>query len=216
MNKQKLIKLLSKGIDVNQFCILELISKGEDLSSITESKVSGWILLLKKKQLLDENGGISVQGSFLLSEIAGLEENAVEKEEPDQKPVLQSKFDYNGWVNELHKKLQDRMVALTGKKQKVISERYSFLCNAADLGGQLSKIINRYKIIKEEFPKIETILLRHIDNSFKAKWDKVSLVYYYILKDGHSRLITDLENFEEEPEEKEDLNIKLIDTKNLF
>ena len=100
---------------------------------------------------------------------------------------------------ELHKKLQDRLVNLTGKKQVKANGSYTFLCNAIDLKSKLSKVIRKYKL--NDFEKVTKLLLLHIDKSHRQKFDKVMLIQYYIEKNGVSTLASDYESFKEDQQQ---------------
>ena len=113
---------------------------------------------------------------------------------------------------ELHKSLQNKLLELTGKKQKVISGKYPFLCNVRDLENKLSKVITKYKL--KDFVKIESILLSHIENSHKSGFKMVQLVEYFIEKDSKSVLATLYDGWEEPELEKQVVEPKEI--KDLF
>jgi len=104
------------------------------------------------------------------------------------------KIDTN-FYKELHKKLQNELFILTGKKQKVIGGKYSFLCNAFDLEHKLSRLIKKHQIT--DLKRIEKLLLKYIHTCYKADFKMVQLLEYYIEKSGTSKLMTDFESFEE-------------------
>lgn len=119
----------------------------------------------------------------------------------------------SSFAMELHAELVDRMIRLTGRKQKMIQDKYAFLCNKTDLETKLRAVIKKYGEIP--LPKVRMCLLKHIEKSFKSGWDRVYLMEYFIMKEGVSRMMTALEN--DEPDEKQGGDtIPLTDPKSLF
>jgi hypothetical protein len=100
---------------------------------------------------------------------------------------------------ELYKKLQDRLVSLTGKKQVKANGSYTYLCNSIDLKSKLSKVIRKYKL--NDFEKVTKLLLLHIDKSHRQKFDKVMLIQYYIEKNNVSTLASDYESYKEQEQQ---------------
>lgn len=100
----------------------------------------------------------------------------------------------------LHGKLQSELQQLTGKKQKVLQGKYSFLPNAKDLETKLLKVSKKYKL--DNWNKIEKLLLQYIYTCHKANWEFVNLMEYYIEKNNSSRLANDYENFQQQGQEK--------------
>ena len=96
----------------------------------------------------------------------------------------------------LHEKLQNKLLVLTGKKQKVLQGKYSFLLNKQDLQAKLLKVSKKYKL--NDWDKIEKLLLHYIDKCNEANWQFVNLIEYYIEKNNSSRLVNDYHSFEED------------------
>jgi len=113
--------------------------------------------------------------------------------------------------SELHKKLQDKLVELTSKKQKVLQGKYSYLPNVADFTTKLSKVVKKYKL--DDWEKLSLCLIRYVEQCHKQDWKYCTLLGYYIEKSGLSQLATDYDNYEEkdtkevktEPEDIKDL-----------
>jgi hypothetical protein len=101
---------------------------------------------------------------------------------------------------ELHSRLQNEMVKLTGKKQKMVNGKYSFICNSNDLKNTLSKVIKTYNLT--DMVKIEKLLVRHIQTANKVNFEMIPLLQSYISKDNASKLATDYENYEDLKETK--------------
>lgn len=190
--------VLAKGIDMNlMICLLLLQNAKLDTSDI---KVKSWILLLKKHQLIAEDETITEKGELYIAEFnANLQE------------IKKDSFNFDVWCEQLHEKLRNKLLKLTGKSQvraTIRSSSYSFLCNSKDLNKKLKSFIKIYKT--NDYQKIEKTLLRYIETCHKSQsW--FPLMEYYILKDSTSKLATDLETIEEEVQE-----VKPRDTKNLF
>jgi hypothetical protein len=199
INLEKFKSILDEGMDLNFFYVLYATDRKESLDHM---KWKGMINVLKLKRFIDGRGNVTEKGKALLNKI--------------NPPIEKKEVDANTWIQELHKKLQDKLAKLTGKKQKIISGKYSFLPNAVDLGTKLFKVLTKYKI--DDLDKVEKVLLQYLDKCNKAKWEMVVLMEYYILKNEVSRFMTDFENFQEvedvEVEVKEIYTVK--PTKNLF
>lgn len=191
---------LSKGVEkgLNFEQIITLLIKEDGITYLFdkyEFQEQGLFLL----GYLDAKGEITLKGKEFLKSIA------------DKNELVSNKKD--NWYEELHKKLENELVTLTKRKQKVIGGKYSFLCNSKDLEYKLSKTIKKYKL--EDKVKVEKLLLKHIFNCYKANWEFAKLIEYYIEKSGISQLATDYSNFQEkEAEVKQDIEPKEI--KNLF
>ena len=71
-------------------------------------------------------------------------------------------------------------------------------------------VIKKYNI--EDYQKIEKVLLKYIDLCYRANFDKVMLIEYYIMKDNSSKFATDYEDFDEneDSELKTDEGVYLI------
>lgn len=114
--------------------------------------------------------------------------------------------------DKLHEKLQNKLLVLTGKKQKVLQGRYSFLINKQDLQTKLLKVSKKYKL--NDWDKIEKLLLQYIDKCNEANWQFVNLIEYYIEKNNASKLVSDYNNYEEKEEIEKIIEPKQI--KDLF
>lgn len=191
--------VIAKGLDFNQFFTLLLWDK-----NTLDSKITGWKFLLEKKGYLDPNKQITAEGEDLIQEY---------KELSEEKVV--TSFNLGVWCEHLHTKLETRLEALTGKRQKtdkIKGKSYSFLPNKVDLQKKVQEVVKKYNC--KEYQKIETTLLNYINSCYKEN-SYFPLLKYYILKDNESSLMTDLTNEENEIEE---LGTKLerIKTKDLF
>jgi hypothetical protein len=113
---------------------------------------------------------------------------------PKAEEMLKS-IDYKPNFVDLHKRLQNKLISIIGKKQVQCNGGYTFLCNSTDLQNRLSKVIKKYKL--SDMKKVEDCLFRHIDSSKKKNFEYVQTMAYYIEKDGNSSLVTDYENFNE-------------------
>lgn len=194
MKYEKYKELLAAKYSLDVLWGLKFLKDGEE---IPENIKQG----IKRKGWIDENNIITSLGEGMLGY---LQEDGIKSSE---KIADSPKEDF---FSELHKKLQDKLIELTGKKQKVISGKYSFLPNSTDLRIRLEKVIKKYHL-EDELNKIEKVLLKHIEQSHKAGWQMVVLLDYYISKDNTSRMVTALEGKEEEEEE-----IIRVDPKELF
>jgi hypothetical protein len=189
MKYEKYKELLAAKYSLDVLWGLKFLKDGEE---VPENIKQG----IKRKGWVDENNIITPLGEGMLGYLEG-------DGEANIKHVTSSKNEMDiitpDFFSELHKKLQDKLIELTGKKQKVISGKYSFLPNATDLRIRLEKVIKKYHL-ENELEKIEKVLLKHIEQSHKAGWQMVVLLDYYISKDNTSRMVTALEGNEEKEE----------------
>lgn len=135
----------------------------------------------------------------------------IEKERPIAVVELRGEM-LTAFVRNLHIELQQRLVTLTGKKQRMLGGKYAFLCNAIDLERKIRSVFKLYGL--QDLMKVRGCLLNYIDRCSKMGWDKVNLIEYYILKNDVSKLMTDLDTFEDVIDD--DKPAPLIDPKNLF
>lgn len=194
---EKYKSLLESGLILDHYFLLCNIKN--NIKPVDSKRIQGFINLLTKKGYLQDDK-LTEKGLELIDTC---------------KTSAGEKFDFAEWVINVHKKLQDRLVELTGKKQvmarfKGTSRDYSFLYGVRDLSLKLQRVISLYKL--KDYEKIERTLIRHVERCHESNhW--FPLVHYYILKDNVSALVTDMENEEvvEVP-----LNEKLVDPKKLF
>lgn len=190
----ELSKVASKFITVEQYIVLKIIEDG-CLYLFPNNLFAATIVGLKSSGYIYSETQLTPKGKELLKEIS---ENKVSKK-------------VDNFYTILHKKLQTELTTLTGKNQKMINGKYPFLCNAVDLEYKLSKVIKKYKL--EDKNKIEKLLLRYVYNCYKANFEMVQLIEYYIDKNNFSKLATDYDNYTEKEEVKKE---ELKNTKDLF
>lgn len=174
MKIEELLNIYRANVDFNMFALLYI---AKDQSNYLFSNLD--YKELKEQGLVDFECKITKKGEEILNKCLKEDEKVSNKIDKYQ---------------ELHKKLQNKLIELTGSKQKTLNKKYSFLCNSQDLAFKLSKVIKKYKL--NDWNKIESLLLQHIYNSYKANWEYVLLIEYYIEKNNSSKLATDYENFE--------------------
>jgi len=176
----KILKNRNHDINFEYFFILKLADKYNIFDYKEIENLDEKVKFLQNQGYLDkqEIPEITVKTKNLFQKIDGISTD-------------NSKFDFD----KLHKKLQDILIKHTGRKQKMVQEKYSFLCNSTDLKNKILKVVKQYKLT--DFNRIEELLVRHVNNSIKRNFDKVFLIEYYIMKDKSSKLATDYMNFEE-------------------
>lgn len=192
----KILKNNNKDLNFEYFFILKLADKYNIFDYKEIDKLDEKILYLRNQGYLDarEIPEITVKTKLLFEKIDGIVKD-------------NSKFDFDA----LHKKLQDILVKHTSKKQKMLQGKYAFLPNSIDLKNKILKVVKQYKLT--DFNKIETLLVRYVNNCIKKNFEYVQLLEYYISKDKSSKLATEYFNFEEEKEIKEET---IKNTKELF
>lgn len=179
-------KILDSGLLLDHYLCLCSIRDGRELP--TSKRITGFTNLLNKKGYI-EDGLLTEKAVELIDSQSIVVVSNVE--------IDRNKFDFGGWVLNLHKKLQDRLVELTGRKQvtakinRTDKKGYPFLCNATDLGRKLQVVIRNYNL--KDVDLIEKALLSHIENCNNGnEW--FPLIKYYISKDSTSQMVTEMES----------------------
>lgn len=183
----KIETIFKYNLDFNLYHTLIMIQEKSEY--LNNPIVKHWISLLEIKKFV-ENNEITQLGIKVLKECGS--------------------FDKSINYLKLHKNLENELITLTGKKQKVLQGTYSFLPNVRDLQKKLDGIILKHKL--KDTSKIEKVLIEYVKKCHKKSFDKVQLISYYIEKNGISNFVNDYNNFEEVKEKEE--NIKEV--KNLF
>lgn len=177
-------RVLASSMSILDYIILDAVSSNTGGDYLKDESFQGRVTSLKENDLISLNDKLTIKGKELLDKL-----NA-----PDE----------NDFFERLHKRLQEKMVELTGRKQKLVSDKYAFLPNAIDLKNRLIEMSKRYKI--EDWTKVEKILIQHVETSNKARFDKVRLIKYYVLGQNgkDSDLYAAYENFEDTQQAKKE------------
>jgi len=182
MNYKQITKLIHDAeISVVGYLILLNVYYSTEKQFLEDPMYKGYFDYLQRWEYLSLNNKLTLKGKNLIEYEIGL-------------PKFEGKLD-SEYFSELHKKLQQKLFELTGKKQHMLQGKYAFLCNAKDLQNKLLKVIKNYDL--KDLVKIEKILMNHVSKCVKARFDKVQLVEYFILKDNVSALATQYENYED-------------------
>lgn len=183
MKAQVICNILDSPITVLDFILLESISNGtfEEFESI--DKFYTHLQFLKTNEYVSNNNKLTLKGKELLVDLNKIDE----------------KVDFYG---QIHKSLQDELLNLTGKKQKMLQNKYGFIPTANDLKLRLQKVIKKYNLGDEK--RVKEVLLSYIRRCVKARFEYVQTIGYYILKDGMSNFATDYENYIEIKQEEQD------------
>jgi hypothetical protein len=198
--------VLESGLILDHYFLLCNIKNGK--KSVETRRILGFKNLLTKKGYIDNLGNLTEKGAELVENCAFAEPVEVVSEEIPQKKELK---DFGSWVVKLHGKCQDKIYVLTGKRQvKAIIDKksYPFLPNSTDLGKALHKAITMYKLTDHD--KIEKTILAYISRCNTSKhW--FPLLGYYIMKNGVSQLVTEMEgNVQDESDEEFDSPQKFV------
>lgn len=194
----KIIK--DAGLHIDEIYLLRLIEEGQSWKCPELAwpiRMSLGLLGLKE-YLIDEK--LTDKAYLLLGQLEV------------QVKVTKKEDSLSQWVGVVHEQLQKKLLTLTGRKQKMISGKYSFLCNKVDLEKKLRDVMKKYGEL--DLNRVQKALERHVDRSHRAGWDRVYLMEYYIMKEGVSRMFTDLD--QEDGDDKEITARPLADPKNLF
>lgn len=172
--------LLKAGLILDHYYILCNIKNG--IKPLENKRIQGFINLLTKKGYIEDDK--ITEAGLLLVENCEIPVEA--------KGEIRT---FATWTTDLHAKLQQKLKELTGATQMRAQidkgKYYSWLPNAIDLGKVLQRVITAYKL--KDYDKIEQCLLKYVEDC-KAKNAWFPILQYYIMKDGTSRLVTDLES----------------------
>lgn len=197
---QKYEDILSSGLILDHYFLLCNIRDGYQVPK--NRRIHGFINLLTKR-------GYILEG--ILTEVAIDLLNDSNKEivisttttTSSSTGATNKQLDFDEWVISLYRKCQERIFNLMGSRQvraKIKGGKtYPFLCNNVDLRKVLIRMINTYKL--KDYEGIERCMLAHIDRCGRDK-DWFPLMKYYVMKDGQSTLVTDLESPIEEEEKR--------------
>ena len=188
MNIEKFVSVVQKGWSLDHIFILENIEDVPPL--INFPRGASLLQTLYRKGMIDEKDGITQNGKNLLE--FALNEN-VEDVVREAKPKIED------GIEGLHKKLEDKLLELTGKKQmkaNILGKNFPFLCNSHDLEARIKKVMIKYKL--SDFQQIENCLLGYIETCNKrGKW--FPILQYYIIKQKEgietSQMVTDMRSY---------------------
>lgn len=192
-NLDILLNLKKENITINKYILLKIIEDCS-LSSFKEDYREE-LVNLKLEGLINSELELTTKGMELLQSIEGKKTKSI---------------DYD----KLHLTLQNKLLSLTGKKQFMVGGKYAFLSNKLDFTNKLKGVISKYKL--KDFNKLEKLLILHIEKAVKEKFQYISLMNYYISKDGKSQLYDDYEGYEENEKETVKEQIEPKEIKNLF
>ena len=186
MNYKQITKVVyDTELSILDYLILLNVYYKSEEEFLKDERFRGHFAYLQQLGYLGLNNKLTLEGKNLIEFEIGI-------------PSYEAKVTTNFYV-ELHKKLQDRLLELTGKKQQVLQGKYSFLCNSKDLQKKLSKVISSYSL--KDLNRVEKILLNYVSKCVKSRFDKVQLIEYFIMKDNVSALATQYENYEDQEED---------------
>lgn len=193
IDDQSYKEILEKGLLLDHYFLLCNLKHNKKM--VQTKRIQGFINLLTKKDYIKE--GVLTEKGLNLVENCGFSE--IVPVETTKKGTEEA-IDFGTWVAELHKRLQEKLYSLTRLRQiraKLEKRSYNFIPNSTDLGKALYKVITLYKI--KDYDKIEKALMNHIENCAKNN-DWFPLMQYYIIKNGASQMVTEIQN----PEDMDD------------
>jgi hypothetical protein len=203
IDNEKYKEVLDSGLLLDHYFLLCNIKNGVKLSD--SKRIQGFInLLTKKGYILDDK--VTDKGEELIK-TSGFSE--VVSTPITAKEVKEESFAL--WVQGLHKRLQEKLVKLTGSRQiraKIERKPYSFLPNSTDLGRALHKSIKTYKL--KDYDKVESTLMTYLETCARTNhW--FPILGNYIMKNGASQMVTEMDVEEEAPATNQ-----RVDPKDLF
>ena len=184
MKYELIKKILNSSITILDYLILEHIANNTAKEFVEDKDqtpfkgaIFGHLTWLKQEEYISDNNKLTLKGKELLDQL--------------QKEEVSTDF-----YSSLHKNLQEKMISLTGKKQKMLQGKYAFIPNPKDLKLRLQKVIKEYQL--NDLQKVEKVLLLYVEKCNRAKFEYTPTLEYYVWKDKSSRLATDYENYNEE------------------
>ena len=185
MKYELIKKILNSPISILDYLILEHIANNTAKEFVEDEniRIKGQLDFLKLQEFVSDNNKLTLKGKTLLDQL--------------QKEEISTDF-----YNSLHKNLQEKMISLTGKKQKMLQGKYAFLPNLNDFKLRLNKVMISYNLTNQV--KIKKVLLNYVKRCHKYKFDHVQTLNYYLFKEGQSNFANDYDNFNEI--EKEETN----------
>lgn len=189
VNEDKYNKILNDGLILDHYMILYNLKN--NIKLLNNKRIQGFINLLTKKEYIKDEQ-ITDKGLILVENCDFAKIN------------VDDKHNLTNWATKLHVQLQEKLKELTGRIQmrpNIEGRLYPFLPNAIDLTKVLQRVIIHYKIT--DYEKIKKTLFGHIEECNRSKkW--YPLLNYYIMKDGLSKMVTDMEteDVEETPDFK--------------
>ena len=188
MKYELIKKILNSPISILDYLILEHIANNTAKDFINDEKIFNHVSFLKTQEYISDNNKLTLKGKELLDQL--------QKEETN-----------TDFYSHLHKNLQERMISLTGKKQKMLQGKYAFIPNPKDLKLRLQKVNKEYQL--NDLQKVEKVLLLYVEKCNRAKFEYTPTLEYYVWKDKSSRLATDYENYNEEEIVYEDNTVNI-------
>lgn len=207
IDEKKYNLILNDGLILDHFVLMCNIRDNIPLSK--NKRIQGFLNLLHKKGYIEDDL-LTEKGNNLLLNHTNIIEKSDHITPYIEKNIstIKESFNYFQWTLNLHKKCEEKLVFLTGKKQvrdKINGKSYSFLPNILDLRNTLSRVIKIYKL--NDYDKIEKTILMYINKCFRAKqW--FPILGYYIMKNSLSSMVTDMQNLEE-LEDNEDTSVNI-------
>lgn len=183
MRYELLKKILNSRITILDYLILEHIKNETCNDFFNDKDFFKHFEYLKQNELISNNNKLTLKGKVLIDELNQFEEKGE-------------------YYSQLHKSLQDELVNLTGKKQKMLQNKYGFIPTANDLKLRLQKVIKKYNL--EDEKKVKEVLISYVKRCVKARFEYVQTIGYYILKDGMSNFATDYENYADTKQDEQD------------
>lgn len=210
MNKEKLLRILSAGIDVGNYYILFLLLNGENLESLWQiQKIRGWREALIRKLLLSEINGeyiVTDKGKEMLAEIEG------EVEIKESTVAVNLTFDQ--FCESLHNNIQSVILENTGKKNYISPSGKPLNSSLVELKERFFKFFKKFGNI--EYSLIERAILQYVKDATTGKIKYPIRIIYFIWNMKGDSIISEMMQYIENLDEIEETKKEIIDTKKLF
>lgn len=213
MNKERLINILSKNLDVGHYALMDIIVKEKNINDLWQSlKVRGWREALIRKGFIQEVNNeyfLTDSGKAIYKELSGI----VEKEVDISELNLDNKIEEI--CKEIITQINWKILERTGQKRMVLKSGKVFNCSVKELQKRLTDFSNKFK--NSNFDEMKRAILNYTDDILNNKIGFPRALVYFIWKDvkgddGKMKTISDMLTYMETLTTEE----KIIDKSKLF
>ncbi len=192
MNKEKLLNILGKNLDVGHYALMDIIVKEKDIGDLWQSlKIRGWREALVRKGFIQEvnnNYFLTETGKGLYKELSGIVEKEYEINlDTDLETIVKD------IVHEVNLKILDK----TGQKRLVLKSGKVFNCGVKELQKRLTDYANKFK--SSNFEGAKQAILSYADDVLNDKITYPRTILYFVWKEvkenGKTVLISDMQTY---------------------
>ena len=194
INKELLIRILNKNIDIGNYIVMDMIARKEDLVDLWNIlKVRGWREALVRKGMIQEIENsyiLTDHGKSIYKEVSGIEEKN------DIKDVdLLDDLDFI--CEDIIKEVNSLILSKTGEKRLRLKSGMIYNSNVKDLKKRILEYSKRFK--NNNFVFIKRAIIEYTEDILEGKISYPRTLKYFIWKEvidnGKSKIISDMETY---------------------